>query len=187
MKVQIEFQAQRVGWNGYLINMSITIFSSFIFRHLWVAIFIMALTGCVSIVSKDDDTYVVESIDDVETNSREKIRPQATTSKAVLALLSQARRAALNGELTRSESFLERALRIEPRNAVLWHYMAKLRLNQARLKQAAGLAAKSNTLDSNNKTLQADNWRIIAHARHQSGDLAGAKRAQDKVDELSQP
>jgi tetratricopeptide (TPR) repeat protein len=126
-----------------------------------------------------DDRYVVETED-----SKTTVRPQAGTSKAVLALLKKARSAALNGELARSEAFLERALRIEPRNAVLWHYMAKLRLNQGRLKQAAGLAAKSNSLDRNNKILQADNWRIIAHARHQRGDIEGAKRAQSRVDRL---
>ena len=141
-------------------------------------IFISFLSACGTLVTKDD-RYVVETED-----GKAKVRPQAGTSKAVLALLSMARQAAMDGELTRSEAFLERALRIEPRNPVLWHYMAKLRLHQGRLKQAAGLAAKSNSLDRNDKTLQADNWRIIAHARHQQGDIEGAKRAQEKVDAL---
>lgn len=153
------------------------------FRHFLLGFLIVTLSACGSIVTREDDRYVVEPA--TETESREKVRPQAGTSKAVLALLAKARAAAQQGELTRSESFLERALRIEPRNAVLWNYMAKLRLHQGRLKQAAGLAAKSNTLDSSNKTLQVDNWRIIAHTRHQSGDIDGAKRAQRKVDELT--
>ena len=141
-------------------------------------VFISFLSACGTLATRDD-RYVVETED-----GKAKVRPQAGTSKAVLALLSKARQAAMDGELTRSEAFLERALRIEPRNPVLWHYMAKLRLHQGRLKQAAGLAAKSNSLDRNDKTLQADNWRIIAHARHQQGDIEGAKRAQEKVDAL---
>jgi predicted Zn-dependent protease len=100
-------------------------------------------------------------------------------------LLDKARDAARQGDLDMAEAQLERALRIEPRNAILWHYMAKLRLHQGRLDQAAGLAAKSNSLDQQqNTTLQADNWRIIAHARYRHGDVAGARAAQQHADDL---
>lgn len=177
VRVQIDCQTQEVGLNGYLIKMHAPGF-----RYFFLAVLLVMLSACGSIITREDDSYVVEP--GSEADSRQKVRPQSDTSKAVLALLANAREAALKGELARSESFLERALRIEPRNAVLWHYMAKLRLNQGRLKQAAGLAAKSNSLDSSNKILQADNWRIIAHARHQSGDIQGSKQAQRKVDEL---
>ena len=114
----------------------------------------------------------------------EQILPGSSTSKTVLALLDNARQAAKDGQLHTAESQLERALRIEPRNAVLWHYMAKLRLHQGRLAEAAGLAARSNSMAGKNHQLQADNWRIIAHARHQQGDLVGAQQAQDKVEQL---
>ena len=147
-------------------------------RLVIVSCCFLLLSACGTLATRDDQ-YVVET-DDAKT----KVRPQAGTSKAVLALLSKARQSAIEGQLPRSEAFLERALRIEPRNPVLWHYMAKLRLNQGRLKQAAGLAAKSNSLDRNDKILQADNWRIIAHARHQQGDVEGAQRAQARVDAL---
>jgi Tfp pilus assembly protein PilF len=113
-----------------------------------------------------------------------QVRPPASTTSAVLSLLGKARQAALDGDLVKAESQLERALRIEPRNAAVWHYMAKLRLNQGKLDQAAGLAAKSNTLEKRDRQLQADNWRIIAHARHQKGDLRGATLAQEKARQL---
>jgi len=116
-----------------------------------------------------------------------QVRPAAQTSRPVLALLEQANSAARQGELAVAESRLERALRIEPRNAVLWYYLAKLRLHQGRLDQAAGLAAKSNSLDrAQNYQLQADNWRIIAHARHRAGDREGARIAQQRADALLQ-
>ena len=89
-------------------------------------------------------------------------------------------------ERRKAEARLERALRIEPRNAALWYYMAKLRLHQGQYSQAAGLAAKSNSLDKGDRILQADNWRIIAHARYQNGDIAGAQRAQQKAAELAE-
>ncbi|MFO7639681.1 MAG: tetratricopeptide repeat protein, partial [bacterium] len=116
-----------------------------------------------------------------------QVRPAAQTSRPVLALLEQANQAARSGELTVAESRLERALRIEPRNAVLWYYLAKLRLHQGRLDQAAGLAAKSNSLDrAQNYQLQADNWRIIAHARQRAGDREGAETARQRADALLQ-
>ena len=113
-----------------------------------------------------------------------QVRPPSSTSSPVLALLKKARNAAIEGNLAMAESQLERALRIEPRNAALWHYMAKLRLNQGQLTQAAGLAAKSNSLEKRDKQLQADNWRIIAHARYQKGDLKGARQAQENAQQL---
>ena len=111
-----------------------------------------------------------------------QVRPAPQTSRPVLALLEQANQAARQGDLAVAEARLERALRIEPRNAVLWHYMAKLRLHQGRLDEAAGLTAKSNSLaHTRERTLQADNWRIIAHARQQNGDHAGARDAQQRA------
>ena len=98
--------------------------------------------------------------------------------------MAKARQAANEGQLSVAEAQLERALRIEPQNAVLWHYMAKLRLHQGQLSQAAGLAAKSNSLDQEDLQLQADNWRIIAHARYQKGDKSGAQEAQHRAEKL---
>ena len=117
-------------------------------------------------------------------SDQSQIRPSPQTSKAALALLAKARQAANQGQLSVAEAQLERALRIEPQNAVLWHYMAKLRLHQGQLSQAAGLAAKSNSLDQGNSELQADNWRIIAHARYQKGDKPGAEAAQRRAEQL---
>lgn len=150
----------------------------FIPRIAIISCCFLVLSACSTLATRDEQ-YVVDTDGDTA-----RVRPQAGTSKAVLALLAKARQSAMEGQLGRSEAFLERALRIEPRNPVLWHYMAKLRLNQGRLDEASGLAAKSNSLDRNNKTLQADNWRIIAHARHQQGDIEGAKQAQGRVDAL---
>jgi tetratricopeptide (TPR) repeat protein len=113
------------------------------------------------------------------------IYPSAKTSPAVVALLNQARAATQQGQLQRAEVLLERTVRIEPRNASLWNYLAKLRLHQGRLQQAIGLAAKSNALaTADDNKLKADNWRIIAHARYQNGDVYGAKEAEMKADAL---
>ena len=113
-----------------------------------------------------------------------QLRPSDSSSPAVLSLLKKARTAAKAGRLEVAEGQLERALRIEPRNASLWHFMARLRLSQGRLTQAAGLAAKSNSLEHEDRILQANNWRIIAHARYRQGDIKAARRAQVQVEAL---
>ena len=112
------------------------------------------------------------------------ISPDRHTSSAVISLLDKAREATRAGDYQRAEVLLERTVRIEPRNASLWHYMAKLRLHQGRYHEAIGLASKSSNLTRNNKALLADNWRIVAHARYQIGDQAGAQKAQDKANEI---
>ena len=147
-----------------------------------IGITLMLLAGCSVSPPQPDDQQGFEL--EPAAVDQPQIRPSPQTSKAALALLAKARDAANQGQLSVAEAQLERALRIEPQNAVLWHYMAKLRLHQGQLSQAAGLAAKSNSLDQDNRELQADNWRIIAHARYQKGDKAGAQAAQLRAEQL---
>lgn len=148
--------------------------------YLYIGLLSLLLTACATSSQSTMDT------NDGDHVMNDRITPPETTNKAALSLLANSRAAALEGNLGKAEAYLERALRIDSKNAVLWHYMAKLRLNQGLLEQAAGLAAKSNSLDkTQNKLLQSDNWRIIAHARHQSGDIAGARAAQKTVDLLA--
>lgn len=99
------------------------------------------------------------------------------TGAAVHALLADASRAEREGKLSTTEALLERALHIEPRNPVLWHYMARLRVRQGRFAQARTLAARSNSLASKDQTLQADNWALIAYASAQLGDQRTAQKA----------
>ena len=113
------------------------------------------------------------------------VLPDRNTSKAVISLIEKARIATKQGDYQRAEVLLERTVHIEPKNASLWHYLAKLRLHQSRYQDAVGLAQKSSYLAGSNNKLKADNWRIIAHSRQQLGDQAGAMQAQDKARRLS--
>ncbi|MGD8785641.1 MAG: hypothetical protein PVG75_14450 [Thioalkalispiraceae bacterium] len=118
-------------------------------------------------------------------DARQTVPPDKETSSAVISLLEKARLATKQGEYQRAEVLLERTVRIEPRNASLWHYLAKLRLHQTRYSEAIGLAQKSNNLTRSNNRLKADNWRIIAHARYQMGDMPGAQAAQARAKQFA--
>ena len=111
-------------------------------------------------------------------------RPVSDNS-AVVALSDAARTDAAGGRLDAAAASLERALRIEPRNPALWQELAKLRLEQGQYQQAEGLAARSNGWAGDDKTLRAENWRIIGQARLKRGDYAGAQAAFDKAAELA--
>ena len=99
--------------------------------------------------------------------------PEPSGNTAVLTLLNKAHDQAAAGRMDAAGADLERALRIEPRNPVLWQELARVRLDQRQYRQAENLAAKSSALSAGNRYLRAENWRIIGEARNRRGDLEG--------------
>ncbi|MEW6353835.1 MAG: tetratricopeptide repeat protein [Pseudomonadota bacterium] len=92
-----------------------------------------------------------------------------SNSNAVVALLDNAGAQGRSGNLDSAAAALERALRIEPRNAEIWYRLADIRLRQGQYDQAANLAAKSINLAGNNTDLIERNKAIIRQARqHQA-------------------
>jgi cytochrome c-type biogenesis protein CcmH/NrfG len=109
---------------------------------------------------------------------------QPSGNTAVIALLSKAKNQSAAGRMDAAGANLERALRIEPRNPVLWHELARVRLEQGQYRQAENMAAKSNMLAGTNRYQRAKNWRIIGEARSRRGDLQGAREAFEKAEQL---
>ena len=107
-----------------------------------------------------------------------------SNTQAVAALLSSASESVSAGQLDKAAASLERALRIEPRNAGIWHDLAQIRLHQRQYQQAESLATKSNSLASGNRSLQARNWTVIGAARRAAGDGAGADAAEAQATTL---
>jgi hypothetical protein len=107
------------------------------------------------------------------------IAPPTTSvpTPAVTALLESAEVKEQSGALEQAAAILERALRLEPRNAMLWHRLARLRLKQGQWRNAVDLAAKSNSLAGRDRDLQGWNWAVIAEARERLGDTQGAAAA----------
>jgi tetratricopeptide (TPR) repeat protein len=107
--------------------------------------------------------------------------PVAQQPPAVLALLDRAEHQANAGDLGSAAATLERAIRIDSRNPVLWHHLASVRFAEGEFDQAENLAAKSNSLAPGNRALQIRNWLLIADARRSRGDSAGARAAEQRV------
>ena len=97
---------------------------------------------------------------------------------AVAALLNNANAQTQAGRHDQAAASLERAVKIEPKNAWVWHWLARSRLQLGELDQAQSLAARSNSFARNDRRLLSDNWSLIAEARQRGGDQAGARAAQ---------
>ncbi|KAF0193091.1 MAG: hypothetical protein FD165_194 [Gammaproteobacteria bacterium] len=106
---------------------------------------------------------------------------------AVVALLDDAAARERQGDYDTSIAVLERAVRIEPRNALVWHRLARVNLQHGNAAQAEAMAKKSTQFAGNDQRLLAANWRLIASARRQRGDLKGADAADAQAVILESP
>lgn len=117
--------------------------------------------------------------------SAEPLPPSQSVSPVVKRLLASADQQTQVGNAEGAANSLERALRIEPRNAVLWNRLADVRFTQGNWQQAIQLAAKSNTLAANDQGLRRQNWYLMASAYDQLGDEQAAQKYRDKL--VNQP
>lgn len=109
-------------------------------------------------------------------------RPETpAASPAVTALSEQAAVASAAGDHDGAATLLERALRVEPRNAELWHALAMTRLQTDDAQQAEQLALRSNGLAGDRAELRRRNWLLIAEARSRRGDAAGSQLAREQA------
>ena len=104
---------------------------------------------------------------------------------AVVALLDTAQQDMDKGRLESAVATMERALRLDPKNSLLWYRLALIRQQQKLWGQALSLAQKSNSLAAGNRGLQLANWKIIAEASRQSNDIHGADHAEKMIKQLT--
>ena len=109
----------------------------------------------------EEDSQSMEPLQRPPTYSNES----TSTSRTVLALLDQATKQQQMGSPEKAAATLERALRIEPKNARLWHRLAVIRFEQGQYSLAESLAAKSSTLAQGDWHLQEQNAELIQQVR----------------------
>lgn len=97
--------------------------------------------------------------------SRVKISSEQTASRATSSLLAKADTQEQARQWERAAAYLERALRIEPRNGYLWHRLARVRLQQGQHSLAESLVQKSNALAGDDQDLKEKNNRLMEQLR----------------------
>ena len=127
-----------------------------------------------------------KSIPDTVEQQKQTIEDEnLVTSPAIVALLDDVDQYEHSGKPNEAAATLERALRIEPKNPLLWQRLGALHLRQGDWQQAIAMAKKSNFLAADNKKLQLINWKIIEQASVEQGDKKQLMQAQKMIRSLS--
>jgi Tfp pilus assembly protein PilF len=95
------------------------------------------------------------------------------------ALVQQARSQAKSGDFGQASATIERALRIEPDNPLLWIELGRMRLGGGDAQQADAMGRKALSLASGDGAAQASAWQLIAEAlqaQGRNGEAAEAAR-----------
>jgi hypothetical protein len=137
------------------------------------------------VVEQGSSAPLPQPVPTVPVQPQPRTRTVTSHPPAVVALLGQAETQANSGALDAAAVSLERALRIDPRNPVIWYHLATVRLEQGEPAQAEQLAVKSTSLAGGNRVQQARNWRLIAQARRAQGNPDGAAAAERRARQLA--
>jgi tetratricopeptide (TPR) repeat protein len=106
-------------------------------------------------------------------------------SSASKSLVSQARTQAAAGNFAVAASSIERALRIEPNNPLLWIELGRVRQAEGNYAQAENLGRKGLSLATGDPRTQSSAWRLIAEALRARGKAPEAQEAEARADALA--
>jgi tetratricopeptide (TPR) repeat protein len=157
---------------------------------LWTLLLAMSLAaGCVSTPPASDRPGKPPVVDAGEPAPDTAESPEADTDGTTappprqpdaraptLALLRQSERSADNGDLAGAIAYVERAIRLNPRDAELWLRLARLQLAADRPANAEQLAQKAIALAGSATDQQRSGWLLVADAREAQGDTDAAAR-----------
>ena len=100
---------------------------------------------------------------------------------AVKELTAQALVAERAGDLDQAGGYLERAMRIEPRDPQLLQHMAEIKLQKEDYQQALNFAVRSYEIGPRVGEICSRNWRTISVAREHLNDSNGASDAEARA------
>ena len=129
-------------------------------------------------IFKPEAEPVIEAPPPVVELPRERpSRPPATLAPASRALVAQAEAQRKKGDLPGASVSLDRALRIEPNNPLLWIETGRLRMDQRNFSQAENMARKALAMSVGDDTTQAAAWDLIGQSLKARGRNAEAEEA----------
>ncbi len=101
-------------------------------------------------------------------------------SPATRSLVTQAQTQAAHGDLPAASSTLDRALRIEPNNPLLWIELGRLRLAESDGHQAEVCGRKALALASGNRVTQGQAGQLLADALRAQGRNQEAREVESQ-------
>ena len=107
---------------------------------------------------------------------------EPTLSAASQALVKQAQIQMASNNYPVAASSIERALRIEPGNPLLWIELGKVRQAEGNYVQAENMARKAVSMAVNAPRTQSSAWALIAESLRARGRNSEAQEAQSRAD-----
>jgi tetratricopeptide (TPR) repeat protein len=101
------------------------------------------------------------------------------------ALVNQAHTQLASKNFAMAAATIERALRIEPNNPLLWLEYGQVRMTEGNYAQAESMARRALTLASGDPHTQATAWRLIAESLQAQNKTTEARQAELRADSLS--
>jgi tetratricopeptide (TPR) repeat protein len=133
-------------------------------------------------IFQPDAEAVIETPPPVVDLPRERPRrPPATLAPASRALVAQAETQRKKGDLPGASVSLDRALRIEPNNPLLWIEMGRLRMDQRNYPQAENMARKALSMSVGDDATQSAAWELIGQSLKARGRNSEAEEALGKA------
>jgi hypothetical protein len=114
---------------------------------------------------------------------RPKVAP-AVLSPASKSLVTTAQAQRNRGDLPGAATSLDRALRIEPNNPLLWIEMGHLRMDQRNYTQAEAMGRKALAMAVGDSRTQSAAWQLIADSLRARGRNPEAQEALERSQEL---
>ncbi|MEJ1960773.1 MAG: tetratricopeptide repeat protein [Gammaproteobacteria bacterium] len=104
---------------------------------------------------------------------------------ASTALVKQGRAQSLKGEFPAAIATLERALRIEPDNPLVWLELGQVQLSARNAPQAESMGRKAVALATGNPSVVASGWRLVGDALRARGRDLDATEAYQRANAAS--
>jgi Flp pilus assembly protein TadD len=102
-------------------------------------------------------------------------------SAASSALVKQARTQSAKGDFAAATATVERALRIEPDNPLLWIELGQVHLAEGNAPQAESMARKAVALATEDPNAQSASWRLVGDALRARGRTLDATEAYQRA------
>lgn len=110
---------------------------------------------------------------------------EPTLGAASRALVSQAQVQVASKNYAVAAGSIERALRIEPDNPLLWIELGKIRQTEGNYVQSENMGRKAVSMSVNAPRAQSAAWRLIADSYRARGKNTEAREAQARAESLA--